>query len=69
MTSSNAVLTVNTGPAAPVFISEPASLTVKVGDNASFTAAAVGTQPISYQWNVNNAPIANGLPQPRQRSR
>ncbi len=59
VTSSNAVLTVNTGPAAPVFITQPAaSLTVKVGDSASFTATAVGTQPITYQWNVNDAPIA-----------
>jgi polygalacturonase/PKD repeat protein len=59
VTSSNAVLTVNTGPSAPVFISEPAPLTVNVSSNASFTAAAVGTQPITYQWNVNNVPITN----------
>jgi polygalacturonase/PKD repeat protein len=59
VTSSYALLTVNTDPAAPVFISEPAPLAVKVGNSASFTAAAVGTQPITYQWNVNNVPITN----------
>jgi polygalacturonase/PKD repeat protein len=59
VTSSYVVLTVNTNPAAPVFITEPAPLTVNVGDSASFTASAVGTQPITYQWNLNNVPITN----------
>jgi polygalacturonase len=57
VTSSNAVLTVNTNPAAPVFILQPASLHVYAGDNVSFTATAVGTQPISYQWNKASVPI------------
>ncbi len=56
--SSNAVLTVNTTPAAPLFIPQPASLHVYAGDTATFTAAAVGTQPITYQWNKNAAPIS-----------
>lgn len=56
-TSSNAVLTVNTGPSAPVFIAQPSSATVRVGDGTSFTAAAVGTQPITYQWMTNSVPI------------
>ena len=59
VTSSNAVLTVNTNPVAPLFITEPTSLTANVGSNASFTATAVGSQPITYQWNVNNVPITN----------
>ncbi|HVM59945.1 MAG TPA: glycosyl hydrolase family 28 protein [Verrucomicrobiae bacterium] len=60
VTSSYANLTVNTNPVAPVFLTQPqpASVTVYVGTNVSFSAAAVGTQPISYQWNVNSAPIA-----------
>lgn len=57
-TSSNAVLTVNTNPSAPVFITQPASSnTVRIGDSTSFIAAAVGTQPITYQWKTNNFPI------------
>jgi polygalacturonase len=56
--SSNAVLTVNTNPAAPLFITQPASLHVYAGDTATFTAAAVGTQPITYQWNKNTVPIS-----------
>ena len=57
VTSSNAVLTVNTGPAAPVFILQPVSVTVRQGDDAAFTAAAVGTEPITYQWNLSGAPV------------
>jgi polygalacturonase len=58
VTSSNAVLTVNTNPAAPLFIAQPASLHVFADDTASFSAAAVGTQPITYQWNKNTVPIS-----------
>jgi plastocyanin len=57
VTSSNAVLTVNTNPAAPLFITQPTSLHIYAGDTATFTAAAVGTQPITYQWNKNTVPI------------
>src|ERR1035437_3041664 len=55
--SSNAFLTVNTSPVAPVFNSQPASLVVLAGSTVSFTAVAAGTAPISYQWNKNSAPI------------
>jgi hypothetical protein len=55
--SSNAVLSVNTNSVAPIFTTQPASLVVLVGDAASFTAAAVGTDPISYQWNKGNGII------------
>jgi pectate lyase len=57
VTSSNAILTVNTNPVAPVFNSQPASLVVLAGSTVSFTAVAAGTAPISYQWNKNSAPI------------
>jgi pectate lyase len=55
--SSNAFLTVNNSPVAPVFNSQPASLVVLAGSSASFTAVAGGTAPISYQWNRNGTPI------------
>ena len=57
VTSSNALLTVNTNPVAPVFSAQPASLVVLAGSVASFTAVAGGTAPISYQWNKNGTPI------------
>ncbi|HUI08405.1 MAG TPA: glycosyl hydrolase family 28 protein [Verrucomicrobiae bacterium] len=57
VTSSNAVLTVDTSPSAPVFIWQPASITVRAGDSASLSGQAVGDQPISYQWSTNGVPI------------
>jgi pectate lyase len=56
--SSNASLTVNTSPVAPVFNSQPVSLVVLAGSAGSFTAVAVGTAPISYQWSKNGTPIS-----------
>jgi pectate lyase len=55
--SSNAFLTVNTNPVAPVFNSQPVSQVVLVGSTVSFTAVAAGTAPIGYQWNKNSIPI------------
>ena len=57
VTSTNAILIVNTNPVAPVFILQPVSLSARESEDAAFTAAAVGTQPITYQWNLNGAPI------------
>ena len=56
-TSSNAILTVDTSPVAPAFVSQPASLVVLVGSAVNFTATASGTAPISYQWSKNGTPI------------
>jgi polygalacturonase len=55
--SSNAVLTVNTNPVAPFFTTQPVPVSAVVGDSVSFTAVAVGTLPISYQWNTNGVPL------------
>jgi len=59
ITSSNAVLSVNTNPVAPVFVSEPASEVVLAGSTATLTASADGTAPVTYQWYDNGAPIAS----------
>ena len=42
---------------APTVITPPASQTVLVGDQVSFTVDASGTPPFSYQWRFNGAPI------------
>jgi beta-galactosidase len=51
--------TVDLAPVGPVLIGgQPQSQTVVQGTNATFTAAAIGTEPISYQWNENGNPIS-----------
>ncbi|HEY0455144.1 MAG TPA: immunoglobulin domain-containing protein, partial [Verrucomicrobiae bacterium] len=53
-TSSNAQLTIGY----PVyFLQQPQSVGVKVGNNATFTVAAVGSGPLTYQWQLNGANI------------
>ena len=46
------------GSLAPSISSQPASITVSVGQPASFTVAASGATPLSYQWQRNNANIS-----------
>jgi hypothetical protein len=52
--SSNAQLTVNVPPA---ITTQPQSLSVTVGSNATFTVTATGTLPLSYQWQFNSTGI------------
>jgi plastocyanin len=54
VSSEAATLTVNVAPA---ITSQPASQTVKVGSNVTFTVAAEGNPPPSYQWLFNAEPI------------
>ncbi len=58
ITSTNAFLTINTTPVAPNYISQPVSQVALVGGTVTFTAAANGTLPISYQWRKNGVVIA-----------
>jgi len=41
----------------PTFALQPVDLTIPVGDTASFTAAASGDPPITYQWQRDGANI------------
>jgi hypothetical protein len=54
VTSAPATLTV-THP--PVFVTQPSSVTVNVGQNASFNVTMNGTFPFSYQWQKNGVNI------------
>ena len=51
-----ASLTIN-GP--PAITAQPAPESVFVGANASFSVAATGTQPLSYQWFRNSLPLSD----------
>lgn len=57
VTSSNAVLTVN---APPVITVQPVSQSVVAGSNVTFTVAATGTAPLSYQWRFNGTNLGDG---------
>ena len=52
VTSQVALLTVNI-PDAPSIVTQPLRQTVSVGQNATFSVVADGTQPLSYQWYLN----------------
>jgi len=54
VTSAPATLTVNT---APTITTPPASQTVNAGQTATFSVAATGTGPLTYQWSKNGSPI------------
>ncbi len=56
-TSNAAVLTVTNPVAAPAITTQPASQTVVSGKSATFTVAATGTAPLTYQWSMNGAAI------------
>jgi hypothetical protein len=43
---------------APSIITQPASLAVLAGSNATFAATAAGTPPLSYQWRFNGTNLA-----------
>ncbi|HVW77398.1 MAG TPA: immunoglobulin domain-containing protein [Alloacidobacterium sp.] len=43
--------------AAPVIVTQPASQTVPLGISATFSVAASGASPMSYQWERNGKPI------------
>jgi len=58
ITSSNALLTVETNITPPGIVSQPASQTFIAGQSAVFSVTASGTAPLSYQWRFNTAPIA-----------
>jgi len=62
VTSSGAQLTVTSPPppppVAPTITTQPSAVTVAVGASATFSVAATGTGPLSYQWSKNGAALS-----------
>jgi len=58
ITSGAATLTVTATPMGPTITTQPANQTVTVGQAATFTVAATGTAPLTYQWQKNNSNIS-----------
>ena len=49
------------GATAPTITQHPAAQTATAGQSATFTVAAGGTDPLSYQWQRNGSPIAGAV--------
>src|SRR5712692_8178136 len=58
VTSNAAALTVNAAVVPPSITTQPASQTVTAGQSATFSVAASGTAPLSYQWRKNGTAIS-----------
>ena len=58
ITSNPATLTVNAATVAPSITTQPSSQTATAGQAATFTVAATGTAPLSYQWRKNGVAIS-----------
>ena len=48
----------SSGGTAPAITTQPANVTVNAGQTATFTVAATGTAPLSFQWQKNGAGIS-----------
>ena len=51
-------ITANFAPLAPSITTQPVSQTVTTGSNVTFTVAASGAPPLTYQWKKNGVAIA-----------
>jgi hypothetical protein len=58
VTSANATLTVTSSVTAPAITRQPSSQSVNVGATATFSVAATGTAPLSYQWYQGSTAIS-----------
>ena len=59
--ATSTVATLSVQPALPVVLEQPQSQGVFPGFGAAFTAAAVGTDPLGYQWQFNGTNIAGAM--------
>lgn len=55
--SDEAVLTVSAAPVGPSITTQPAALSVNVGQSATFAVVASGSAPLAYQWRRNGTVI------------
>ena len=56
ITSSDATFTVQPAVTAPALTAQPSNQSVIAGQSATFSVAATGTAPLSYQWKKDGTP-------------
>jgi hypothetical protein len=56
---SGSLQMVSPTPVAPQIVTQPASISVPLGQSGSFTAVATGTGPLTYQWSEDGTAIPN----------
>jgi len=61
VTSNAATLTVNAAAVPPSITAQPTSQTVTAGQTATFSVAATGTAPLSYQWRKSGVAISGAI--------
>ena len=52
------VVVINSGQSAPEIATQPSSQSILAGQSATFTVAAAGTAPFTYQWTFNGSAIS-----------
>jgi acid phosphatase len=57
-TATAPVIATHPAPTTPVITTQPASQTLTAGQPATFTVAATGTTPLTYQWKKNGVLIS-----------
>jgi hypothetical protein len=57
-TGASLTVTVPSGPVTPSISVQPAAQSVTVGTTVSFTVAATGTAPLTFQWRLNGAALS-----------
>jgi hypothetical protein len=60
-TSGNTTTTPTTPAVAPTISTQPTSLLVTAGGNATFTVVAAGTAPLQYQWQKNGRALEHAI--------
>ena len=58
VTSAVATLLVDSGSVAPAITTQPVAQTAAIGGTVSFSVAATGTAPLSYQWKKDGVALA-----------
>jgi len=59
ITSATATLTVTSAPVGPTIATEPTDQAVSQGQTATFSVVAIGTAPLTYQWQQNGTDVSS----------